>query len=266
MGQEAQVARVRQQYRSINSLNREAKATAVKDLSLNPFLFDDPFDGLTNSLYRWTQEAPKFAEAPNKLQVASQYYDEVLAPLYERIGTPMAKDIWMRNAWSNGLSYKPEQSYHSDFVHGLLEGPAEFLKEGGQAGKTVMNLLGMPIKAFADSFHHGDYTGITGFQNLAINFHNRVKEGGVLHAIEATGEDAPGIVGAWGRFDKGISDYASFWHDVTPNRTFTEKATSFVAESAMMLPLYIATGSAAEEGVGLVIKAGEGVPYVQNLT
>lgn len=265
---EDNVAKIRQQYRSLGAYDNAAKIQMVKDTSLNPFLFDDPFDGLTNSLSRWAQEAPSYAgkDDKTKAEVAEHYYDNVLAPMYQHMkAPPLEKDVWMSQAWGQALKYDPAQSYHSKVVHGLVESLPGMLAPAARTGQFVANVLGMPVAAFADSVKHGDFSGITGFVNLYMNMHNRVPKEGFFKAVESEGEKAP-ILGEWGKFDKDVANYNSFWHDVTPDRSFTEKATSFVAENALLLPLFGGLTAANEAGIGLVKAAAEGVPYVANLT
>jgi hypothetical protein len=265
---EDNLAKIKQQYRSIGAYDNAQKINAVKDTSLNPFLFEDPFDGLTNSLSRWAQEAPAFASKDDKtkMQVASDYYDRVLSPLYQHMkAPPLEKDLWMSQAFGQALKYDPSQSYHSGVIHGLIESLPGTIAPAARAGQFVANVLGVPVAAFADSVKHGDYSGLTGFANLYMNMHNRVPQEGFFKSLEEEGEKAP-LIGEWSKFEKGIANYSSFWHDVTPNRTFTEKATSFVAENALLLPLFGGLSAANEAGIGLVKAAAQGVPVVGNLT
>ena len=233
-------------------------------------MFDDPYDGLVNSLSRWSQQAPAHASKDDatKEAIASDYYDKWLLPLYQKIGAaPMSKDTWMRNAWSQGLKYDPSQAYRNPILKGALKGMDSAISEVSNAARTLTNVAGLPIVAFEDSVRSGDLTGLTGFYNLALNLHNRVKQDGLItgiaKGIEETGERNPTGGSGW------MHDVASteeFWKDVTPARSFSEKATSFVVENGMLLPFFGAVGKAAELGVGLVGSAAEGVPYIENLT
>lgn len=268
--QQSQISDLRQKYHNINSLQDHDKIQAVKDTSLNPFLFDDPHDGLANSLSRWSQEAPAFAGKSDieKVQIASKYYDEALVPLYQKLGaTPLSRDIWLRNAWKSGLSYDPSQAYRGALAKGALEGIDSAVSLTMNALRTVTNVAGLPVVAYEDSVKSGDFTGLTGFYNLAINMHNRVKQDGLItglaKSIEETGERNPTGGSKWMH---DVSVQQSFWSNVTPARSFTEKATSFVVENAMLLPFFGAVGKGTELGIGLVSKAAEGVPMIKNLT
>jgi hypothetical protein len=268
--QQSKVAEIKQQYHSINSLQSKEKIQAVKDTSLNPFLFDDPYDGLANSLSRWSQEAPKFAGKTDseKLALASRYYDEALAPLYQKMGAaPLSRDLWLRNAWKSGLSYDPAQAYRNPMVKGALEGLDSAIGETANALRTITNITGLPIVAMEDSIRSGDFTGLVGWQNLYLNMHNRVKESGLVtgiaKAIEDTGERNPTGGSKWMH---DIASQEDFWSGVTPARTFTEKASSFVVENAMLLPLFSGIGKATELGIGLAKTTAEGVPMLANLT
>ena len=268
--QQSKVAEIKQQYHSINSLQSHEKIQAVKDTSLNPFLFDDPYDGLVNSLSRWSQEAPKFAGKTDseKLALASRYYDEALAPLYQKMGAaPLSRELWLRNAWKSGLSYDPTQAYRSPLVKGAIEGFHSAIGETANALRTITNIAGLPVVAMEDSIKSGDFTGLVGWHNLYLNMHNRVKESGIVtgvaKAIEDTGERNPTGGSKWMH---DIASHEDFWSGVTPAKTFTEKASSFVVENAMLLPLFSGVGKATELGIGLTKSATEGVPMLANLT
>lgn len=120
-----------------------------------------------------------------------------------------------------------------------------------------------------DSIKSKDYTGLTGYYNLAMNMHNRVKQEGLVtgiaKTIENTGERAP-IGGVASKFMHDVSSNQEFWRDVTPARKISESATSMVVENGMLLPLFGAIGKASELGIGLVGRAAEGTPYITNLT
>lgn len=270
--QQKQIAELKQKYANFNSLKASEKVEAVKDTSLNPFLFEDTSDGLANSMWRWRTEAPAFASksTQEKEAVASRYYDEVLKPLYEHGGAaPLSKENWLRNAWGTALTYDTKQTYRAPLLKGILEGMDSAISEVANVGRTLANIGRMPIVGYADSVKRGDLTGLTGFYNLYVNMHNRVaKEGlatGVAKTIEETGEK--NVLGFGS--SKWLHDIASseeFWKTVSPEKTFTEKAASFTVENAMLLPLFDGIGEANKLGIGLVKDAGEGVPYMENLT
>ncbi len=270
--QQSQVAELKQKYHNFNSLKASEKIEAVKDTSLNPFLFEDTSDGLANSMWRWKQEAPAFASKSQaeKEAVASRYYDEVLKPLYEHGGaTPLSKENWLHNAWGTALTYDTKQTYRAPLLKGILEGADSAISEVANVGRTLTNIGRMPIVGYADSVKHGDYTGLTGFYNLYVNMHNRVAREGVTTGIAKTIEDTgeKNVLGFGS--SKWLHDIASseeFWKNVSPEKTFTEKAASFTVENAMLLPLFDGIGEATKLGIGLVKTGTEGVPYIQNLT
>jgi hypothetical protein len=237
---------------------------------LNPFLFDNPVDGIANSMSRWAQDAPQFAGRTDgeKLQIASRYYDEALAPLYIKAGAPpLSRDTWLRNAWKTGLTYDPSQTYRNPILKGALHGEDSAIAQVMNATRTLTNIAGLPIVAMEDSIKSGDFTGLVGWHNLYMNMHNRIKEDGVVtgiaKAIEDTGERNPTGGSKWMH---NVASQMSFWRDVTPARTFSESATSMVVENAMLLPLFGGIGKASEMGIGLVAKSADGIPVIKNLT
>jgi hypothetical protein len=268
--QQSRISELKQKYHSINSLKDSEKIQVVKDKSLNPFLFDNPVDGIANSMSRWAQDAPQFAGRSDgeKLQIASRYYDEALAPLYIKAGAPpLSRDTWLRNAWKSALTYDPSQTYRNPILKGALHGEDSAIAQVMNATRTLTNIAGLPIVAMEDSIKSGDFTGLVGWHNLYMNMHNRIKEDGVVtgiaKAIEDTGERNPTGGSKWMH---NVASQMSFWRDVTPARTFSESATSFVVESAMLLPLFSGIGKASEMGIGLVAKSADGIPVIKNLT
>jgi hypothetical protein len=246
------------------------KIEAVKDTTLNPYLFDDPTDGLANSLYRWAKEAPAFAgkDEGSRAQIANKYYDEALAPLYHKLGVePLDRNVWLHSAWGTALTYEPSQTYRHPLLKGALEGEDSAISMGLNAARTITNITGTPVVAYADSVKRGDYTGLTGFYNLFMSMHNRVvQEGfvkGVSKTIEAYGEQNPLGLSGWMH---GASSDEAFWSTVSPAHGFTEKATSMVVENVMLLPLFEGIGEASKLGIGLVAKSADGIPIIKNLT
>lgn len=261
MGQVEDVVR---KYHSFNSLDREAKIAAVKDPTNNSFLFEDHFDGLANANSRWASEAPKLLGKSEEERgaIAAGYYDNVIAPLYKLQGVePIARDLWMKEAYSGALKYDASQAYHTPLVHGLLGGVAGGIADIFHASATTVNALNLPIAVMGDSLKHGDMTPLTGVYNA----YRRMQQNGIAKTITEMGEEAP-VAGHISQLYKGIADYGNFWHDITPNRTLTEKATSWIVEQAAQLPLIIATDGASEMGIGALKLGGETMPIVRNLT
>jgi len=263
-----QVSQVMQKYHSIHSMDKANKIEAIKDTSLNPFLFDDPYDGLANSLSRWTQEAPKFgsADPAKKMEIASKYYDEAIGPVYQKAGvTPLSKSIWMNQAWDQALKYNVSKAYGNPIMRGIASGVHTATAEMINADRTLGNIIGLPITSYVDSVRHGDYTGMVGWQNLYMNIHNRVKEDGLVTGL-AKGLEDTGEINPISKELHNFSGALGFWSGVAPARLMSEKATSMIVENAMLLPIFGAIEKASALGIGLVARAGEGVPYIKNLT
>jgi len=252
------VAGIQQKYHSFNSLKREAKIKAVGDTSLNPFLFDDKSDGIANVYSRWAQQAPAFKDKDEATRnaLASKFYDELLGPIYQHAGaTPMRKDLWMANAWSQALKYKPEDSYKPSDIQAIMKGVHTLIGEPAKGGRTLVNMMGLAVGSGIDESKHGHQMG---FANMALNAVNRVQQaGGVLKAAEETTRVTP-FFGGWSKWLKDVGNYNDFWHDVQPDRDFKEKVLSWTAEQAGMLPMYIMAGEVAG-GV-------KGIPLISNLT
>ena len=270
--QEQAISKIRQQYASFDNATKDAKISAVKDLSHNPYLFNDPFDGLNNNLWRWSQQAPAFASRSNseREQIASRWYDEQIAPFYAAMkADPPSKKEWLDQAWGQALKFDPSQAYHTPLIHGLINGFESGMSSLARSGQTAFSLFGIPLRTYTDALKSPSLAPLAGWHNLALNVLNRPSGTSMIGAALKFGSEAPGL-GKLASWDKEAADYFSFWHDITPNRTWTEKASSFIADNALQLPLFIGASKAAEMGLNLVSRIGEagasGFPTIANLT
>lgn len=260
-------ANLNAKYSTIDSLSRSAKIQAVKDLSLNPYFFKDPHDGVSNNLWRWKQQAVRFqGNSPEeKDAIASKFYDEQLAAFKQQGAIGISKRQWKENAWTRAMDFDPAQNYRNPFLHGVISGVESAEARVGRAAETLYDIVGIPLRAWSEGISNPSQGVFAGWHNLAANIHNRPAGTSAIGTALAYGEEAPGL-GRLAKFNKDAADYFSFWHDVTPNKTWYEGLTAGGVDFALQLPLYGAAGEAAKLGVGLVSSIGEGLPYIGNLT
>lgn len=188
---------------------------------------------------------------------ASNYYDKVISPLYNRLGaSPMPKELWMQKAFGEALKYDTTNSYHSSVVKGLISGYAGGMSVLDRIAGTSLNILGNTL-----------HTNLTFLKNPAAYYDtvrtaNQQQQGeNFFQKVQENADKVP----LYGYIAKHVNELApndQFWKDVIPAQGFTEVATSTILEQAMQLPLYAGIG-AAVKAVGL---AGQVIPAISNLT
>lgn len=261
-----------QKYSSLNSLEKSEKVEALKNLNLDPRMIENPYDALSNSLWRWKQMASTQGaslDEKTRGEAAGNYYDKVLAPLYEKLGTtPMPKNLWMQKAYGEALKYDTANSYHSALVQGVIKGYAGGISVLDRVAGTSLNMFGealsdnfTELKATAAVLEHPNQ-GMFAFYNTVRAANATAQHG--QNFFDKAREDAEKIP-LYGYIDKHVNNLAStdqFWHDVVPTQGFTEVATSTIVEQAMQLPLYAGIGA----GMKALGFAGKGIPYIANLS
>lgn len=260
-----------QKYSSFNSLAKDDKIEAVKDLSLNPNELT-PYDALTNSLHRWKVMASAQEQALDSAtqgKAAANYYDKVLLPIYQRLGSaPIPRDLWLQKAYTSALKYDTKYAYDPSDVKGLINGYAGGMSVLDRIAGTSLNLFGDAVhgtveqlKGLGESFAHPSQ-GMTPYFNAVRAVNTESKFG--TNFFEKAQEHAESL--PWyGYIDKHVNQLAStdqFWHDAVPAKGFLETAGSVITEQSMQLPLYHGI-SAGIKALGLI---AEGVVPIENLT
>ena len=263
-----------QKYANIHNMNKSQKIEALKDLSIDPRGLVDPYDGLATVSYGWTQVgAAAIAhgmDSSTKQKMASEYYDQMVAPAYQRLGRPpISKDLWMKEAYDEGLKYKLEDSYHSSLVQGFINGDGTGTAALARATQFLTDVFGYGNKVVADRITKEGFSWTDEYEALMAG---RRKTGSFMGGVEERIKTAPAL-GAIGRvlgipdtkafhtastFLGENADKLQFQSDITPNKGVIEKSTSFVTEQALMTPLYMGAGeSAALISKGVVAAAPE---------
>ena len=270
MYEREQVAATRDalRYTSINSMQKADKINALKDTSLDPSKLLDHFDAHSNILYRWKAMASdprsQALSPEEKTQHASWYYDNFIAPSYQQMGTaPMPKSQWMQEAYGQALKYDIADSYHSSLVHGVLSGTHSGVASVERAVQFVTDVAGYGSKLAADAWTKKDFNWSDEYYALMAGAR---KTGSLMGGVEERAKTTAPL-SAVGRIlgmqDTTILSKASkmfgetasrhqFMEEIVPNRDVIEKATSFITEQALMMPLYMAADGAA----GVIAKSG----------
>jgi hypothetical protein len=244
-------------------------------MNLDPRMIVNPYDALANSFYRWkvmaSKDGPSLDHA-SQGAAAANYYDRILAPLYKRLGTtPMNRDLWLQNAYTEALKYDTADSYHSSLVKGIINGYASGMSKLDRVASTTLNMLGMAFnigtsinKAIGEGgaaviMHPSG--GITPFYNAVRQIGDGQHSGNFFERAQKDAESIP-LYGYVATKVNQLAPVDEFWGQVAPAQGFKEVATSVITEQVMLLPLY--------KGIGAAIKAvgavSEGLPLIKNLT
>lgn len=228
-------------------MDKTSKIEALKNVNLNPYRLNSPYDGLSNSLNRWKTVAQSASSMSpeDKEKVASNYYDKMIGPMYGGMQiTPMDKSLWMKSAYNEALKYNVEDSYDWSVTHGMKRGYDSASAAIGRTGQLLTNVLGYAIKTNISDIKQ-TYKTIVGDQSwhqTVQNLHNEVSQEGFFENAEKATSKIP-ILNKISSISKHGTEGLDFWGQALPNQDWTSKATSFVTEQAMQLPLYMAMGA-----------------------
>ena len=239
-------------------MNRHDKIEALKNPKLNPYKLANPYDGLANSLHRWKTVAndavlSHYTEE-QKQTVASHYYDQMIAPMYGGMKiAPMNKELWLKQAYGEATNYNIEDSYNNSIVHSLAHGWNEGLPSLARAGQYVYNTLGNAVSDAVQLYKNQvAYRALPDAQRkaqLARPWHEQAAD---LHNQIASVKHDSKLSELVNKGAQRQTDEHEFWAAALPNYDgWLNHATSFVAEQAAQLPMYVAMG----EGSG-VVKSG----------
>ena len=240
-------AAIQKKYVSISSLNKTEKIDALKNTQLNPYLLDNSYDALSNSMHRWTVVA-KDAETKGmdnkaKFRVASNYYDKMIAPMYgadpwQLHAEPMNKKLWMTEAYKKAKEYDINDAYENNYVHAMRQGWHSGMSSMREAGATIYSALGHLIST---PKQHTDEEYSPWFVKPMV-MHN---------SPEADPKNNPlskKYFAAAAELRHSETDHDFWSHSLPTHGTWLENATSMVAEQATQLPMY----AAMSEGGGIV--------------
>ena len=246
-----------QKSETIDRMDKSHKIDAIKDLNLNPGKLKDPYDALANVSYRWTQignaAIAEKLDAKTMEGVASLHYDHQIAPAYAALGmAPMPKEQWMQQAYKEALKYKVEDSYHNSLVKGFLHGDATGSAMMARAARFVLDVGSFANKVstdvteknfswtdeyralMSDSKHAGSLFG-----GMEKETKSTIPGGIVGKMLGLPSTHSFHIASDW--LGDG-ADRLQFQAEIVPNRGIIEKATSFITEQTVMLPLYVGAG------------------------
>jgi hypothetical protein len=190
-------------------MEKQQKIDALKNPNLNPYNLSSAYDGLANSMHRWTvvaKDAQGAKYTPDQEQkIASNYYDKMIAPLYGKLGiAPMDKALWMKQAYKEALNYNIEDSYNNNIIHQMRHGFDSGIAATARAYGTATDILGNLV-------------------DIKFNTSGILKDSALQRGARIQDQNH------------------QFWADALPDRDgWFNHATSLVTEQAAQLPLYAA--------------------------
>jgi hypothetical protein len=237
-------------YSSIQSMQRAQKIEALKDPHLDPAKIQDPYDTLTHVYHTWTQVVQKIKNAPNSSDIwrkddviASNYYDAMLLPAYAKAKLiPIAKDLWMKQAYNQAATYNIDDAYENNFAHDLRNGWNSGLASTARGFGRVSNMLG---NAADDVVALWKSSAAKNPDELQKPWHEQLAD---FHNVIANTPHTESYVGKGAKIQ---DEYHQFWADALPTRNgFWNKTTSMVAEGVANTPAFAAMELAPEVAGG----------------
>ena len=244
-----------QKYSSIDSKVDAEKIEALKNVNLNPYRLKNPYDGLANSLHRWTRVANDAVlnhyTDEQKKTIASNYYDGMIGPLYGNMKiAPMNKDLWMKQSFKEAVNYNIEDAYNNSAWHGMKHGWDSGWAATARAYGYVADQVGNVYDNAVDQWR----------KSREVGKKYDTDNGGWHQELGKTQLEKPvaHIPGAVSRGAAIQDANHQFWADALPNPNWKAGATSFAVEQIAQAPVYAA--------MYMGTRALGAVPGVSNLT
>lgn len=207
-------------------------ADVENPLHKNPFAFTHPLDRQAATFAK-AQRIIKnqgFAALPSdkKDHILGNYYDKYVVPVYQNSKIePPNKEVWVgqiqKGVFKTSDFYEYSEATNkdafSDLQASVAHAQASAVQTAGHVGHAIL-MAGVKTDR-----------KILGLANFF--------PGSALHswATEQADFDAR-IAEPALKLSQDVIDRPTFWLDTHPSRTYTEKASSFVGESLVQLPLY----------------------------
>lgn len=257
-------------YKNANSHEEATKIQALKDVTLDSHLIENPADALIHSLNRWKVVANGVKQnAPDKMsEVAANYYAKEIKPFYDKLNLPsaMPADLWMKNAYAEhgAMTYEVEDGFHNSLSSAARRGARMAGQEYESAMGTMTNLLGMAVHTGSDLLAAASrFSTANSFSPQAIEkWHQTMQarqaveaqkygDKGLFETAEAVTKDTP-VLGAASQSLKATASQDEFWSNVNPSKGYTDTIGSHIVEMAATLPIFksLAVGNLAlAEGI-----------------
>lgn len=233
-------------YDSISSMERTQKLSVLKDLNTNPFNLE-PYDASNNILQRWkvmaSSKESQSATPAQRLEAAGNYYDKIIAPFYGELSKAHGSEIpdrqnWIDNAYTSALKWNMDDAYDSHWRHGLYAG-FEDLENSARTGIVILAGLGHMVKADWQAGTDDDMSPD------GSGDHSEMASKGIYKTFDKNARAMPVVGNVLRSLETAIS-HDKFWHDINPDTTWGERARSWSAEQAMLLPFFRGSGKLTE--------------------
>lgn len=218
----------------------KARIASVEDPKhKNPFSFTHPLDqqAATFAKVQRILKNQEFKSFPKERQqkILSNYYDKYVTPVYTHAGlAPPHKDIWINQVQKTGPTAWSVKDFYVASPLTTRDAASDAyanLEQAGAAGAKVVAHVGHFLSheiALAGVMVDRKELGIANFF-----------PGSALQkwAQDGIKEDEK-LLNKPAEMSQGLIDDITFWQDTHPTRTYQEKASAYVGEVAVQLPLY----------------------------
>lgn len=266
-------------YSSVDKYNDKQILEFLKRPDFDPSKLKNPIHQLSAQMYRWSQivknvDSGKYTDE-QKAIILDQAYARMIGPALARTGQDPNKflPVWRAQAWERGRNWNIDIQYQNNILQGNLSGIAGLAVDALQVGKNLTNFFGAlvsPPKPITDESWDKQ------LKYTAANVNNPVGFFDQLQAVADT--TSPKIAKLRAALQKQ-SDKVEFFQALSPNRSYTSKATSlaveavpFAAASALMpegltaegvgsLDVLIGTSRAGRLAAGFLENAASGFVY-----
>lgn len=250
-------------------MDKANKIEALKNTQLNPYLLDDPYDGLSNSLHRWKTVANDAMlsnyDDKQKERVASHYYDKMIRPLYGSEPSqlhmdPIDKSLWMKQAYKEAVNYNIDDAYNNSMIHDLKHGLDSGLASTARVYGMLANALGNTIDDVVALYHNQQAErakpDAQRQADLRKPWHEQMMS---LHNQITSVQHKESVVARGARIQ---AENHEFWAEAMPTYGgLLSKATGGTAEAAGQFPIF----AALSLGMAPLEAVAEGSPLTRSL-
>jgi hypothetical protein len=238
-------------YHSIHTLQQSQKIDTLKNTKLNPNLIEDGYDQLAHGLHLWTVVGAKAQADPNisfdeQKKIAGNFYDRIIGPAYGHLGmAPMSKDLWLHQAYEDGLKYDISSAYTNNWTQSLKHGWNTGLAAMSRAADRVSTMAGYALRDAVGQFRK-ESLALGGMDKpQTMNWMQRVRE--IDSQVDLDNKYDTTAIQRGARWQAA---HRQFWADALPAHDgFLNKTTNFVAEQVAQLPVFLAMGPLGAEGL-----------------
>jgi hypothetical protein len=219
-------------------MDRGQKLEVLSHRGIDPTQLKDPYDRLSVVLDRWKNVATdaylSHYDEEKKAKLSGKYYDAVIAPQYAAMGKPpMSREVWQAQAYKEATEYKLENAYDNTILHNLKHGWNNQVPSIARFGEGIYNVVSNLV-AKPKEITDDNYKELFTQDSWADRAH-------AATSTPRSFTDARNPSSPVNRGSQRQQEEHQFWADALPVKGgWGAQATSFIAEQATQLPIYVA--------------------------